>query len=292
MPVRTLQRTVGVTMQRHSDALSTLDLSEQVLGAPLDPFVIVSLYHMAGPMFPPHPHAGFTVATYILPESPLGFVNQDSLGNLNRIAPGALHATIAGKGVLHEEQPETGEGTARDYQIWIDHADEDREVPPRAEHLFAGQVPIVTDGGATVRVVAGHWGGHSSPLKLPTPVTILDVMVAAGGRFAAEVPASENAFVVLLEGNVRCGETLLREGQVASFASDGDRIILDSGARGARFTLFAGRPLGHRKLLAGSFVATDAAQAARFADAYRGGRFGTLVPFAVSGDRLRNLTGG
>ncbi len=32
----------------------------------LDPFLVVSLFEMRGPVFPPHPHAGFSVATYNL----------------------------------------------------------------------------------------------------------------------------------------------------------------------------------------------------------------------------------
>lgn len=72
----------------------------------LDPFLLVSLSAMRAAAFPAHPHAGFMVATYILPDSETDFVNQDSIGSRNRIRPGALYVTVAGRGVLHEELPE------------------------------------------------------------------------------------------------------------------------------------------------------------------------------------------
>ncbi len=99
--------TIARLREQHlGERLMTRDAQTGVVGADLDPFIMVSLYAMRGPTFPPHPHAGFMVATYILPESRVGFINQDSLGTRNRIAPGALHITVAGRGVLHEEQPE------------------------------------------------------------------------------------------------------------------------------------------------------------------------------------------
>jgi redox-sensitive bicupin YhaK (pirin superfamily) len=40
------------------------------LGRPLDPFLAADAFAMAQPFFPPHPHAGFSAVTYMLPESP------------------------------------------------------------------------------------------------------------------------------------------------------------------------------------------------------------------------------
>lgn len=109
---------------------------------------MVSLYAMRGATFPPHPHAGFMVATYILPESEIGFVNQDSLGTHKRIAPGSRHVTLAGRGVLHEEQPEVEGRLAQGFQIWIDLPDAEREATPQALHLTAASVPRQASEGA------------------------------------------------------------------------------------------------------------------------------------------------
>ncbi len=103
-----LKRVVTVRqtpISRIDARLSSREVHQALSEQELDPFLVVSLFEMTGSVFPPHPHAGFSVATYILPESPVGFINQDSLGTRNEIRPGGLHATVAGSGVLHEEQP-------------------------------------------------------------------------------------------------------------------------------------------------------------------------------------------
>jgi redox-sensitive bicupin YhaK (pirin superfamily) len=118
------------TMPRGIDRpeLVTRDLIANNLGGWIDPFLVVSLFEMRSPLFPPHPHAGFSVATYIFPESQIGFWNQDTLGNRNLIPPGAFHLTVAGAGVMHEETVARSGRLALGLQIWIDHAAADREV--------------------------------------------------------------------------------------------------------------------------------------------------------------------
>ena len=83
--------------------LVTHDLTHATLGAALSPFLVISYFDMTGPVFSPYPNAGFSVATYILPDSPTGFWNQDRLGDNNAIAPGSLHWSVAGAGLMHEE---------------------------------------------------------------------------------------------------------------------------------------------------------------------------------------------
>ncbi len=57
----------------NSQKLVTHDLMASSLSGLMDPFLVVSLFEMRGPAFPPHPHAVFSVATYIFPESDIGF---------------------------------------------------------------------------------------------------------------------------------------------------------------------------------------------------------------------------
>lgn len=277
---RSVDRVVAITPEHHGPWLTTRDLVGQEVGVGMDPFLVVSLYDMTGPTFPPHPHAGFSVATYILPESPVGFVNQDTLGHLNRIAPGALHVTVAGSGVLHEEQPETSGAAARGYQIWMDHAPADREIAPFALHLKAADVPVATGDGVVARVVLGEAGHKASPLTTPTPVRLIDLTLAPGARHVQELSADENAFLVVLEGEVRVGDRQAPADHAAILARDGDAAEIVAGPQGARLTLFTGRPLGGPRVHAGPFVASDAAQARRFRDAFQAGRFGRLTPFA------------
>jgi redox-sensitive bicupin YhaK (pirin superfamily) len=281
---RTVQSIVQPPRQRHGPGLATTDLSEAQLGPAMDPFIVVSLYDMAGPTFPPHPHAGFSVATYILPESAIGFINHDTLGNRNRIAPGALHVTVAGSGVQHEEQPERTGSLARGFQIWIDHADTAREIAPYALHLRATEVPIVRSDGAAIRVVMGASNGMTSPISPPTPVRVIDVALESGAYFHQELAEGENAFLLVHAGVAEIAGARVQAGAVAVLSSEGERLSVSAPEENARFTLFAGSPLRQHRVQRGPFVAKDADQLQRFVNNFQRSGFGVLTPFAAQPD--------
>lgn len=285
---RRIARLVRPDRHVHGPGLTTTDLVSANLDDALDPFLVVSLYDMAGPTFPPHPHAGFSVATYILPESPVGFVNHDTLGNRNRIAPGALHVTVAGSGVLHEEQPERTGSLARGYQIWIDHRNDAREITPHALHLRADQVPVSTGEGATVRAVLGTSSGLTSPMTPPTPVRVVDVNLDPGARFEQPLDDGEASFVILLAGSAAIDDRAVAAGEVAVIDRTGPDLVVTAGQDGGRFTLFAGHPLKQARAQRGPFVGRDAAQLKRFGAAFQSGRFGDLRPFSAQPDWAPN----
>lgn len=65
---------------------------------PIEPFLVITEYMMERPVFGPHPHAGISVLTYMLPDSVGSFINRDSRGDFSIIEPGAVHITQAGSG--------------------------------------------------------------------------------------------------------------------------------------------------------------------------------------------------
>ena len=256
--------------------LVTRDLTFQGFRARIDPFIVVSLFDMRGPVFPPHPHAGFSVATYIFPESEIGFWNQDTLGNVNQIPPGALHVTVAGAGVMYEETVTRSGRSATGLQIWMDHAAADREVAPRGIHLAAGNVPTISAGGVTRRVLIGTSGGVVSPVDAPVSAKLTDADLAAGAIFREQVPEGETGFAIVRSGRVETPDGAAGPGS-AVFASDG---VLELTAReAARLTFFGGRPMEHAFHPAGAFVASDETQAKAFRARYGAGGMGRLTPF-------------
>ena len=274
---------IPVTLQRPT--ITTRDVSAHLLGDAMDPFLVTTLFEMTGPTFPPHPHAGFAVATYILPESATGFLNQDSTGHRNRITPGSLHATIAGSGVVHEEVTETPGTLARGFQIWLNVPGAAKHDQPVAVTLEAGDVPTVTRSNAVIRVLAGASNGVAAPIALPTPVRIVDVTLSPGGHFAQDLTAREHAFVWMIRGAATVpgatGTTLVQGYEAAAFARDGDALALTAGIEGARFLLFAGEPIGEPVVMRGPFVGRSTAEVDAFAARYRAGEMGHLAPFAA-----------
>lgn len=276
---RTVHAVDTLPEHRHGSRLVTRDAQLGADSPDLDPFLLVSLYAMRGATFAPHPHAGFMVATYILPDSEIGFINQDSIGSRNRIAPGALHVTVAGRGVLHEEQPEVEGRLAQGFQIWIDLPEAQRERAPEALHLAADQVPQVALRGADVRVVLGQMAGVTSPMALPTSVSLLDATMAPNARLELPLPAADHAFAFMLGGSLDAGWRRAEAGQLMRTRADGALLAVVAGAAGARFTVFAGTPLPQPRVMQGPFVASHPQQLMRFAADHAAGRFGSLQPF-------------
>lgn len=70
-----------------------------------EPFLVFTEFYMSRPIFGPHPHAGVSVMTYMLPDSKGSFLNRDSAGDESIIEPGGIHVTQAGSGIKHDETP-------------------------------------------------------------------------------------------------------------------------------------------------------------------------------------------
>src|SRR5207253_5326412 len=74
----------------------------------LDPFLGIDHFSMRVPRSPPHPHAGFCALTYVFEDSEGALVSRDSLGHTSVVHPRDLCWTTAGRGIVHEEVPESG----------------------------------------------------------------------------------------------------------------------------------------------------------------------------------------
>jgi redox-sensitive bicupin YhaK (pirin superfamily) len=285
MTPRTAARIIAVPVGLQSATITTRDVTRELLGDSIDPFLVASLFEMNGPTFPPHPHAGFAVMTYILPESRNAFLNQDSTGFSNRIAPGGLHMTIAGSGVLHEETVEQDGVIALGFQIWLDLPGDARDQPPRALPLEADEVPSVSVNGATIRVLLGESNGLLSPLVPPTPTRLVDVALTANSTFTQELTATATAFLWMVDGSVipaSDAATPARRHDALVTAPGGTELQVRAGDAGARFLLFSGEPLAQPVLMGGPFVASDRAQQLRQQADFRSGKMGRLEAFGRS----------
>ncbi len=284
MPATLLQMPTGIDRPE----LTTRDLMAASLGDRIDPFLVISLFDMRGPLFPPHPHAGFSVATYIFPESEIGFWNQDTLGNRNLIPPGALHLTVAGSGVMHEETVTRSGRSALGLQIWIDHADADREAAPAALHLAAPSVPTAIHAGVTRRVLLGASGHLVSPIKAPLAARLIDIDLAEGATLDEPTAPGETAFAVIRQGRVT---TDAGPAGPATAVFAGTCPLRLTAQTPTRLTLFAGPPLRHPVVPAGPFVASTKAQAQAFRTRFAAGGMGRLTAFDQAAlDRDFDLT--
>lgn len=258
-------------------------LRPEAIGGGMDPFLHIDAFALSEPVFAPHPHAGFNAVTYIFPESPIGFVNRDSLGTRNRIAPGALHWTMAGNGIVHEEVPEQRGTAALGLQIFINLPSTLRHAAPRAIHAEPREIPVAVRDGVTVRAVIGASNGIHSPVSVPTPgVRLIDVTLSPGSAFEQALDPADNAFLWVFDGDAvastPAGRTALPTFSFVGYENAGERIRLLGGRNGARFALFSGPPLGGPIAVRGPFVMGTAAELDAAYERFRKGGMGALAP--------------
>ncbi|MGL4574076.1 MAG: pirin family protein, partial [Burkholderiaceae bacterium] len=167
----------------------------------LDPFIGIDSFVMPQPFFGPHPHAGMSAVTLMLPEADGGLINRDSLGDHSIIHPGDLHWTQAGRGMMHEEVPSRPGKAARGMQVFVNLATANKQADPAAFHIDHARMPVVQGQGSSVRVVAGEFAGQASPIvqeaRWLTRVNMLDITLQPGARLDVPIKAGDNAFFVL-----------------------------------------------------------------------------------------------
>ena len=223
----------------------------------VDPWLLLDEFKMdsfGGESFPPHPHRGFEIVTYMIQ----GSANHtDSEGNAGEVHAGGLQRITAGRGIWHGEGGGTGpSGPVHGLQLWINLPRAEKQIPPGYQAVQAEEIPERTEGDARVRVLVGD----SSPTQLHTPAIYLDATVTPSGTTALAVPAGFQGFAYVLEGAGSFGANGLEASatQVVvlgpSEASAEETFPVSAGAEGVRFVLAAARPIGETPYFNGPFV--------------------------------------
>jgi redox-sensitive bicupin YhaK (pirin superfamily) len=203
------------------------------------------------------------------------FDHRDSLGNHGHLGAGSAQWMTAGRGIVHSEMPnhETGNSRLWGFQLWVNLPASRKMMTPRYQDVAPDRIPEVTMDDARVRIVAGEFAGVQGPVEgIVTAPTMLDAALLAGGGFAKALADGQSAMIYVIQGTAEIGPsaTVVREGQLAVLADRGD-VIARSRA-GARFLLFAGRPVGEPVARSGPFVMNTESELRQAWDDYRSGR--------------------
>jgi redox-sensitive bicupin YhaK (pirin superfamily) len=248
--------------------------------AQISPFIGIDSYTMPQPFFGPHPHAGMSAVTLMLPEADGGFINRDSLGDKSLIRPGDLHWTQAGRGMMHEEVPSEPGRAARGLQVFVNLARVHKQAEPVVFRVDHEHMPTVAVPGGQVRVVAGEFAGQRSPIasdeRWLTRVNMLDITLHPGASLTLPVPAGDNAFFAMRSGSVVVGERTFTEPVALLWARDGDAVALTAGSAALRGVLFSGTPMDEPVFPGGPFMGNTAEDIADYKRAFARGEMGAL----------------
>lgn len=244
---------------------------------PIEPFLVFTEFRMSRPVFGPHPHAGVSVMTYMLPDSPQGFINRDSQGDISIIAPGGMHIMQAGSGMHHDEFPQVTGVETHGFQIWINHADKDRWVAPTSMHAGAAQVPEVITPDYKVRIVHGEFQGVSPDYRMVTAVTLAHVFLHPGQRIVLDAKAM--AFVYGLQGGGTTAGSWIGPQTLVNYTEEGYAVQVEADENGLEFMFATGTPHREGITYGGPFVMTTPEQMQLARRRYANGEMGTLAPY-------------
>jgi len=229
-----------------------------------------------------HPHRGFETVTLAWEGA---VAHRDNAGHAGVIGPGDVQWMTAGRGIFHEEFHE--EQFSRDggrmhmMQLWVNLARRDKFTPPAYQPITSADIPrvVLADGGGEVRVIAGAFAGAHGPAHTFTPITMLDVRLAAGGQLAVSLPSTHNAMAVVAKGRVRAGAASAGEGELILFANDGDRFELSAdrdSTEESHVVVLAGEPIDEPIVQYGPFVMNTMAEIRQAIADVESGKFGPV----------------
>lgn len=133
----------------------------------------------------PHPHIGLSTVSYLFGGS---VTHRDSLGVEQVIKPGEVNWMTAGKGISHSERFEDPEmlagGELEMIQTWVALPEKDEDADPSFNNYTVDELPVFTDKGIWMRLIAGDAYGLKSSVKTSSPMFYLHVVLDQGTRFS------------------------------------------------------------------------------------------------------------
>src|SRR5215470_3021174 len=216
----------------------------------------------------PHPHIGLSTVTYVFAGE---IVHRDSTGVEQAIRPGEVNWMIAGSGITHSERFERARregGPMHAIQSWVALPAGEEETAPAFAHHEGDDLPVHSDGGVLLRLLAGEAFGLRAAVKTHSPLFYAHVALEPGASIAMPPEHSERA-VFLVSGSVEADGQAIAATQMAMFSSGGDAVIQAN--ESSVLMLLGGAPVGER-FIEWNFVSSSRERIAQAKADWRAGR--------------------
>src|SRR3954453_4888010 len=145
----------------------------------------------------PHPHIGLSTVSYLFAGQ---VTHRDSTGAQQVIRPGEVNWMTAGSGISHSERfedPATlAGGSLEMIQTWVALPEKEEESSPSFTNYTPAELPVFTDTGVWMRLIAGNAFGLNNNVKTHSPLFYLHVMLNAGTNFALPTGFPERAVYI------------------------------------------------------------------------------------------------
>ncbi|NQD72313.1 pirin family protein [Sphingobacterium shayense] len=182
--------------------------------------------HVSGLDVLPHPHIGLSTVSYLFSGN---VTHRDSLGVEQVIKPGEVNWMTAGKGIVHSERFEDpamlAGGELEMIQTWVALPEKDEENEPSFMNYKPEQLPVFTDTGVWMRLIAGDAYGLKSSVDTHSPLFYVHVVLDKEARFGLPHGHSERG-VYIVNGSVEVNGVTYKAGQLMVFTKGVDPLII------------------------------------------------------------------
>lgn len=194
----------------------------------------------------PHPHIGLSTVSYLFGGQ---VTHRDSLGVEQIIRPGEVNWMTAGRGIAHSERFEDpaslAGGNMEMIQTWVALPEKDEEAAPAFDNYKPERLPVYTDKGIWMRLIAGHAYGLVNDVKTHSPLFYLHVVLQQGARFELPKEHIERGFYIV-KGSVELSGIIYNAGQMLVFHKSDNPLI--TAKENTTLMLLGGEPLGERHI--------------------------------------------
>jgi redox-sensitive bicupin YhaK (pirin superfamily) len=192
----------------------------------------------------PHPHIGLSTVSYLFDGQ---VTHRDSLGVQQIIRPGEVNWMTAGRGIAHSERFEDPAtlvgGSLEMIQTWVALPKEDEESAPAFDNYQPHELPIFTDKGVWLRLIAGDAFGLCNDVKTHSPMFYVHLVLQLGTRFGLPLGYPERGAYVA-KGSVEVSGRTYGVGQLIVFTPGIDPVL--TAREMSTIMLLGGEPLGER----------------------------------------------
>lgn len=191
----------------------------------------------------PHPHIGLSTVSYLFGGQ---VTHRDSLGVEQIVRPGEVNWMTAGSGIAHSERfedPSSLTGGLEMIQTWVALPEKDEETAPSFHNYNPEQLPVFTEKGVWMRLIAGNAFGLKNNVKINSPLFYLHVVLEKGAKFGLPKEHPERGFYIA-KGSVEIAGVTYHPGQMLVFNKAVDPFILAK--ENTTLMLLGGEPLGER----------------------------------------------
>ena len=191
----------------------------------------------------PHPHIGLSTVSYLFSGQ---VTHRDSLGVEQIIRPGEVNWMTAGSGIAHSERfedPAALSGGLEMIQTWVALPETNEEEAPSFYNYRPEQLPVFTDTGVWMRLIAGSVFGLKNDVRTHSPLFYLHVALKKGTKLKLPEEYSERG-VYIAKGKTEFSGLNYSPGQMLVFSKDSHPVI--RAVEDTTLMLLGGEPLGER----------------------------------------------